>query len=363
MSSGLYGLDDDGDASPRMLLAGVQPTALAIDPAESARIYCSTYNRGLWRSDDAGKTWRPVGTPQSYYAPPTGGAIGPRETTFVSVEPRAGKEGRHAVWIGTESSSLYRSDDHGETFRQVTPFEGFASRKGWSFPPRPATHHVRWIAHDANERMYVSIEFGALLRSLDGGDTFEDRRADSPLDTHVLLTHPAAPGRIYAALGDALMSRGHSYAESRDGGMTWRYSGEGLGSLVYLYGMAVDPADPDNIRIAASTGPRAAHGDWGPAWQSAARSALSRLRLARDGDGPSSIFRRQCDRWVEDAEGFPREHSLIPVLTADPHRPGYWYALSNLGLFAKADGRASWQALAAPSEWADMHPMCIAVTA
>jgi len=361
MTGGLYGFDPEGDDTPRLLLPGVQPTALATDPSDPARIYCSTYNRGLWRSDDAGDTWRPVGTPQNYYARPTSGAIGPRETTFVSVAPQAGADGRHAVWVGTELSSLYRSDDHGETFRLVTTFENFPSRRDWSFPPRPSTHHVRWIAHDGADRIYVSVEFGALLRSLDGGKTFEDRLEDSPLDTHVLLTHPAAPGRVYAALGDGLMSHDRSYAESLDGGATWHYSAKGLGDLIYLYGMAVDSADPDDIRIAASTGPRAAHGDNGPAWQSVARSALSRLHLAHDGNGPSSIFRREGDKWVEDADGFPRDHSLIPVLASDPHQAGRWFALSNLGLFIKSAGDDRWRLLTNRSEWADMHAMSLTI--
>jgi len=30
--------------------------------------------------------------------------------------------------------------------------------------------------------------------------------------------------------------------------------------------------------------------------------------------GGASIFRREADIWVEDAEGFPRDRSLIPVL-------------------------------------------------
>jgi hypothetical protein len=362
LSGGLYGLGEEPGAVPRLLLAGVQPTALAIDPSDPARIYCSTYNRGLWRSEDGGSTWRPAGTPQSYYAPPTDGAIGPRETTFVSVDPRPDAHGRHAVWVGTELSSLYRSDDHGETFRLATAFESQKSRGTWSFPPRPKTHHVRWIAHGDAGQVYVSIEFGALLRSLDGGATFEDRLPDSPLDTHVLRTHPNAPGRLYAALGDGLMQRGHSYAESHDGGATWRYLGEGFGDMIYLYGMAIDPADPDDIHVAASTGPRAAHGDNGPQWKSAARTALSKLHLAHDTDGPSSIFRREGDRWIEDAAGFPRDHSLVPVLATDPMGPGRWLALSNFGLLEKVRGAEAWHAVASLPEWVDMHPMCLTTT-
>lgn len=339
MRGGVFGFDPDGAAPARMLLAGVQPKALAVDPADAARVYCATYNRGLWRSEDAGETWLPVGTPQDYTGPYMPGAIGPRETTCVSVDPEPGAGGRHAVWVGTEPSTLSRSDDHGETFAWVTRFD-LPSRTGWSFPPRPTTHHVQCLAHGVGAQgggvLHVAIEAGATLRSRDGGRTFEDRRPGSPLDVHTLLTHPAAPGRLYAALGDAFLTRGHCFAESRDDGNRWHYSGRGLEATPYLYGLAVDPADPDDVRVAASPDPRAAH--------------LT---------GASSIFRRDGDRWVEDAEGFPRDRSLVPVLGTDPTTPGRWFALSNLGLFRKEPGDVAWARLAARDEWRAMNPMSL----
>lgn len=336
MSGGVYAFDADGDAVPRLLFAGVQAKALATDPADPARVYCATYDRGAWRSDDAGETWRPIGTPQDYYRPANAQGIGPRETSFISVNPKPGANGRHSIWVGTEPSRLYRSDDLGATFEQVTEFD-LPSKASWSFPPRPGTHHVQWIAHDQGS-IHVAIEFGATLRSLDGGRTFTDRLPNSPRDTHTLRSHSAAPGRLYAALGDAFFQRGHSFAESRDGGKTWRYVGRGLEAMPYLYGLAVNAGNPDDIRVAASPDPYAAHFT-----------------------GGSSIFRRDADRWVEDAAGFPREHSLTPVIEADPAHPGRWFALSNLGLFAKQAAADTWCRIAVRDEWRDMNPMSLAI--
>ena len=117
--------------------------------------------------------------------------------------PRPTRPGGMPSGSGTEPSSLYRSSDHGETFEKVAPLD-LPSRKTWSFPPRPDTHHVQCIAHGGEGAVHVAIEFGAMLRSVNGGRSFADRLADSPLDTHALQTHPAAPARLYAALGDAL---------------------------------------------------------------------------------------------------------------------------------------------------------------
>ncbi len=337
LSGGLYRVDTAlPHQPPTCLLPGVQPLAFALDPAQPSRTYCATYNRGLWRSEDAGATWVPVGSPQNYYQPPTAGALGTDATTFVSVDPQPNQHHRHPVWVGTELSRLYRSDDHGQTFELVNDFQHLASRRHWAYPPRPATHHVRWIAHGPAGELYLSIEFGALLRSFDGGRTFEDRRDGSPLDTHVLRVHPLAPGRLYAATGDGLLTAQHSYAESRDGGDTWHYTGRGLERMPYLYGLAINANDPDDIRLAAAPGAHTAHVG-----------------------GGASIFRSGPDGWVEEAAGFPRDHSLIPALAADMTQAGRWYALSNLGFFQQTDGQP-WERVAYLPEWEHMHPACLA---
>jgi len=336
LTGGLYTFDLGTSGGIKPKLPGLQPIAFAIDPGEPARVYCATYNRGLWRSEDAGETWCPVGTPQGFFGGPAGGAIEPRETTAVSVDPVPGPDGRHAVWVGTEPSSLYRSTDHGDTFELVSTLD-LPSRGSWSFPPRPRTHHVQCIAHTSDGCMHVAIEAGAMIRSRDNGRTFEDRLPDSPVDTHVLLTHPLAPWRLYAALGDALLRQGRSFAESLDGGDTWIYSGKGLETAPYLYGLAIHPSDPEDVRIAASQSPQRAHVE-----------------------GGASIFRREAKHWVEDAEGFPCDRSLIPVLAAHVRQPGIWFALSNLGLFLKESTATTWICLVQPEEWHGMHPTALA---
>ncbi len=337
LSGGLYRFDPSAHPpDPQPVLGGVQALALAVDPAVPTRVYCATYDRGLWRSEDGGDTWVPIGEPQSYFRPLSGDGLGTLATTAVSVAPTPDVRGRHTVWVGTENSRLYKSGDHGTTFALVTDFKKISSYPRWSFPPRPATHHVRWLAHGPNEEVYVSIEYGALLRSFDGGQTFEDHRSGGPLDTHVLRTHPAATGRLYAATGDGSMWAGHSWAESPDRGTTWHYASRGLEKMPYLYGLAVNAGDPDDIRLAASPTPWTAHEH-----------------------GGSSIYQRVRGTWVEDAAGFPREHSLIPVLAADSTLAGQWYALSNFGFFQKEPGAPAWQGIARLAEWQAMHPTCL----
>jgi hypothetical protein len=336
-AGGLFAFDPEARGEVRTLLPGLQAMALASDPGNPARIYCATYNRGLWRSEDFGESWLPIGTPQNFFRGPTPGDIDLRETTFVSVSPHPDAGGRHAVWVGTEPSRLYRSGDHGETFALVSALD-LPSRSTWSFPPRPRTNHVQCIAHTSEGRIHLAIEAGAMIRSRDGGKTFADRLPDSPLDTHVLATHPLEPEALYAALGDAYFGLGRSFAESHNGGDIWRYLGKGLESAPYLYGLALHPENIGEMKVSAASSPRTAHVE-----------------------GGSTIFRREGDVWSEDAQDFPSDRSLIPILTADASCPGRWFALSNLGLFAQEPRSRKWTCLAAPASWRSLHPTALTV--
>ena len=60
---------------------------------------------------------------------------------------------RQAPWNHREScadwpepSEVWRSADAGSAWEQTSRLETLSSSSEWSFPPRPDTHHVRWIA-------------------------------------------------------------------------------------------------------------------------------------------------------------------------------------------------------------------------
>jgi hypothetical protein len=158
------------------------------------------------------------------------------------------------VYAGTEPSALYRSRDGGETWEELDALQRIPSKPNWSFPPRPWTSHVRWIApspHDLRV-LLVGIELGGLMRSDDGGATFADHAPGAQPDVHSLTWHPREPGRAYEAGGGGS-------AWSRDGGATWERVDSGR-DRHYTWAVAVDPEDPDRWWVSASTGPYAAHG-------------------------------------------------------------------------------------------------------
>ena len=176
-------------------LGGLSPTCVAVDVRGPA-VYCGTARAGLFRSRDSGRNWEPVGP-----------GIDHTMVTAVDVGHAEQADGFSIVYAGTEPSAVFRSDTGGDSWVDLAGLRALPSADTWSFPPRPHTHHVRWIEADVSvaDRVFVAIEAGALVRTLDGGQTWRDRVRGGPYDTHTAMTHPLAPGRIYSAAGDGYL--------------------------------------------------------------------------------------------------------------------------------------------------------------
>jgi photosystem II stability/assembly factor-like uncharacterized protein len=257
----------NGGWTARIALAGSGAQCLAVDPGDPGIVYAGLREGGVRRSTDGGHTWVDCGLP----AP---------QVFSLAVSAADG-----AVYAGTEPSALYRSDDRGETWRELRGLLDLPSRPSWSFPPRPWTSHVRWVApspHDADV-VLAGIELGGLMRSTDGGETWEDHRPGAQRDVHSLAWHPHVDGRAYEAGGGGA-------AWSDDHGASWHPADEGR-DRHYTWSVAIDPEDPELWYVSASTGPFAAHGRRNP---------------------EARIFRRTNGGWEALASGLPDPLPAMP---------------------------------------------------
>ncbi len=256
---GVARVDDLLGVAPAVTIAaeGSGAQCVAADPGDPERVFAGTFDDGLLRSRDGGASWERVGK----------GDIPHGRVMSVAVSPSHRANGLGVVYAGTEPSALYRSDDDGATWRDFPALTELPSAPTWSFPPRPWTSHVRWIApHHADPALlFAGIELGGVMRSTDGGETWEDRKPGSQPDSHALATHPTAHDHVYEAAGGGV-------AWSRDRGASWERADDGM-DRHYAWGLAVDPVDPDLWYVSASIGPMQAHGRRGDA-----RAVLSRRR-------------------------------------------------------------------------------------
>jgi photosystem II stability/assembly factor-like uncharacterized protein len=301
---------DAADWAATPALRGYDFECLAAAPAAPDRVFAGTVDAGLQYSTDGGERWRSVGRFDD-------------RVTAVTVSPHD----PDVVWAGTEPSAVYRSTDGGRSFQQCPGLTDLPSADRWSYPPRPDSHHVRWIAVNPHDpaHLYVAIESGAFVRSVDGGETWDDHPRGGRRDVHVLATHPGAPCRVYAAAGDG-------YAESPDCGDTWEYPQEGLEHR-YVWSVAVDPADPETVVVSAARGAYSAH----------------RLDTAE-----SYLYRRDADSegWSRLMDGLPDPSGTVraELATGDD---GEFFALTNRGVFHSTDAGRSWQPL--PIDWRDEY--------
>ena len=119
-------------------------SCLARDPRDSFFLLGGGRGSGVWRSSDSGRSWERVDFPHE-------------DVFSVAV---SGVDG--AVYAGCEPSMLFVSRDRGERWTELAGLREIPSAPTWSFPPRPWTSHVRWIApspHDA-DLLLVGIELG-----------------------------------------------------------------------------------------------------------------------------------------------------------------------------------------------------------
>lgn len=195
-------------------LEGCHIHALMIEPS-SGLTFAGVHKGSVFVSGDFGKTWQLKGK-------------GITQTDIYSLN-YAQVNGKARFYVGSEPAHLFVSFDLGNTWNELASLRSVPSVPQWSFPAPPHLAHVKHITFDPrnSETIYVSIEQGGLLRSEDGGLSWEELHGfdkDLPFelpkglaadDVHRLLFQPSEPERLY-------ISGGVGVCYSPDRGKSWK---------------------------------------------------------------------------------------------------------------------------------------------
>jgi photosystem II stability/assembly factor-like uncharacterized protein len=258
---GIYRSDDAGRTWHNLGLKDSQHIArIVIDPRDSNVVYVASQgplwspggDRGVFKTTDGGKTWKNVLT-ISEYTGVTDIAIDPSNPDRLLAASYQRQRHQWTLIDGGPESAIYKSDDAGATWKRIRAGlpAGDLGRIGISFSP-------------AQPRLvYAKIEAAnnqsALYRSTDSGESWEKRAAfeGTPMYYGQIVADPKNPEKFYAA--------DTNFRVSDDGGRTIRVLGD-RNKHVDSHTIWVDPRNTDHIFVGCDGGIYESY-DGGQFWQ------------------------------------------------------------------------------------------------
>lgn len=295
----------NGSWSVEYRLENKDVRCLAADPHNSNTIFAGTQGEGILRSDDMGATWQEIG-------------LAGKIVKALVVSPHDS----NTIYAGTKPAYIFVSHDGGKTWAELGGFRRVPGRWWWFSPAeKPNMAYVQSISispSDANV-LLAGIEFGAVVRSADGGKTWSGHRKGALRDCHSLTFHWKNGDWAYEAGGT-----GGGASFSQDGGVTWRKAKNGLAKN-YGVACAVDPQKPEVWYVSVAPGPGKAYGEQAEAY------------LYRASGGAEW----QPIGW----KAHPMSHTPVALLT-HPSTPGQLFAgLTNGEVWRSDDYGDNWQKL------------------
>jgi hypothetical protein len=298
----------EGIWSVEMSVANQDIRCLAADPFHPNSVYAGTQGAGVLRSDDAGLTWRASGLDGMIV----------KSLVVSSAAPGT-------VYAGTKPALVFVSHDGGAHWEELPSFRRIHSRRFWFSPAeKPFSAYVQALALSPRDPdiIIAGIEFGAVVRSADGGKSWSGHRHGALRDCHSLAYHPTQGGWVYEGGGS-----GAGVAVSRDAGATWTQPRGGL-DRHYGWAVAADCHHPEVWYASLSPGPLKAHSMFN------AQAAIFRSTGGAD--------------WRSLSGGLPQPLNAMPyALLTDPAVSGHVYAgLRNGEVWHSTDYGDTWRQLA-----------------
>src|ERR1051326_2829147 len=234
---------------------GGRTRAAAGVPSQPNVFYIGVCNGGVWKSTDYGRTWNPIFDDQ-----PTGSvgaiAVAPSDPNIIYVGSGEGLQ-RPDLSVG---DGIYKSEDAGKTWMHLGLRDG---QQIPQIVVDPRNANVVLVAV-AGHPHGPNAERG-IFRSTDGGKTFDKvLYKDENVGGADVIFDPVNPDVAYAGLWEARQgpwengawngTRGGVF-KSTDHGKTWRQRAGGLPANIIQANIAIAPSQPNRVFASVALSP------------------------------------------------------------------------------------------------------------
>ncbi|SPE40003.1 conserved exported hypothetical protein [Candidatus Sulfopaludibacter sp. SbA3] len=202
--------------------------------------------RGIYKSTDAGRTWRFSGLRDSGQIATI--RVDPANPGLVYVAAQGNP------FVPNKERGVYRSSDGGKTWKNVLFVSDLAGAADLEIQPGnpKVLFACMWHAQRKPWTIISGAREGGIYKSTDGGDTWNKLGGGLPSElfgrANVAIS-AAAPNRIYALIE---AKPGSGLYRSEDGGASWTLA-NGQGNLItrpfYYTTLGVDPTNADVVWV------------------------------------------------------------------------------------------------------------------
>jgi photosystem II stability/assembly factor-like uncharacterized protein len=256
--------------------------AVAGVPGHPFTFYIGVCNGGVWKTNDAGRTWNPIFDDQ-----PTGSigwvAVAPSNPNVLYV---GSGEGLPRPDLST-GDGIYKSIDAGRTWTHLGLRDGQQIPKIVVDPRNPDRLYVAVLGHP-----YGPNDERGVFRSSDGGRSFQKvLYKDENTGAKDIDIDPSNPDVLYATLWEQRQGPWENAAwggttggifKSVDGGTTWRQLTKGLPAGLTEAELAIAPSLPSRLYATVGIGQAGAiyrSDDSGESWVKATSDARPASRI------------------------------------------------------------------------------------
>jgi photosystem II stability/assembly factor-like uncharacterized protein len=291
---------------------------VAVAPGAPNRVFAGTRGDGVWLSEDFGASWKK----------PCYGKRGPGKVRCLSFDPHD----PNTLYAGTEPIDVFVSRDGAKSWDRLDSVWNIPWVSTVTYPVAAVEPHVRDITIDPKDpkTMYVALQVGYMLKTTDGGKSWELLNRNLDCDVHTIVLHPENGEKIFIATGghDCRAGRapGRALYSSSDGGKNWAPMAADF-KEEYSVPLAIHPKKANVMYSALANGQP---GQW------RRRESGAEAFLIQSNDSGKTW--RKLENAVSQAN-----KSFVESLAFDPENADCMYAAQRSGdLFGSSDSGANW---------------------